>query len=166
MNNREIAYNYAKWITIFGLSPLLYVFFGSIPFAFLANIPNRLISEDLDSFLNTHQVLFVAAAMIGYLIFLYLIIRREKRKNIQSIDQPSNKFLLGVFLIYIGHLGLLSFYTLVIYGVLKGPGSSSGIFSIPMILWMLIFYTIGFNIVGNQRFSEMLKRKNAEESST
>ncbi|MDD2950906.1 MAG: hypothetical protein PHU29_08975 [Sulfuricurvum sp.] len=166
MNGREVSYNFAKWIAIFGLSPLLYVFFGTITFAFLVNIINRLIIADIDAFLNTHQILFMAAALIGYLIFLYLIIRREKRKNIQSIDQPNNKFLLGVFLIYIGHLGLLSFYALVIYGILKGPGSSSGIFSIPMILWMLIFYTIGFNIVANQRFSEMLKRKNEKESST
>ena len=160
MKSGEKVYIVAKWISIIGLSPILYLFFGTLLLIMLDSFVFKLTGETLDFLVNDYQFTFKSLTGIGFFVFLYLIVRRELKKTTMVMSQVNGKFLFGVFLIYVGHLGLSSFYALLIYGAIKGGGSISGIFLIPMILWMLFFYLIGFSIVNNQRLYEYMRKQN------
>lgn len=165
MNSGERAFIAAKWITIIGISPILYLFFGTLLFMFIGEFINRLTDGAINTLLNEQSVVYTLV-IVGYFMFLYFLVLREKKKKIKAMKQVNNKFLLGVFLIFIGHLGLGAFYTLMVYGIIHGNGSISGIFFIPMIFWMIIFYSIGFGIVDKQKLSERFHAKNELESHT
>lgn len=167
MNNGERIFLVAKWISIIGLLPILYIFFGTLLFMVVGNFLNELTNGAIVKLLNEQSmIIWYIIAIIGFIIFSYCIVQKERKKNNQPLKQINYKFMIGVFLIFIGHLGLGGFYALMIYGIMNGGGSISGIFFIPMIFWMILFYLIGFGIVNNQKYLERLREKNQCESHT
>ena len=146
MDSAERAFIIAKWIAIIGLLPIVYLFTAWPVFMIIG-----MLIGDIATYI---------LAIIGFFILLYFIIRREK--NYIPMKQINDKFLFGVFLIFIGHLGLVAVYTLFIF-----EGSSVAVLiSIPAIIWMILFYLIGFSIVDKQKYLERLREKNELENHT
>ena len=164
MDSGERAFNIVKWISIIGLSPLLYSFFGGLLLMLVGDFINKLTDNAIDTLLNEQSTTGYAIALIGFIIFLYFLVKREIKKDNIPMTQVNDKFLLGVFFIIIGHLGMGAFYALLIYGQIHGGGSISGIFFIPIIFWMILFYSIGFSIINKQKLLEKLRETNELES--
>lgn len=166
MKSGERNFLLINWITIIGLSPIIYLFFGTIFLMTVGEWIDKLTNGWITTLLNEQNTIFITVVLIGYFISLYFIVQREKKETNKAMKQVTTKFKLGVFLIFIGHIGLGLLYALVIYGLIKGSGSISGIFLIPMILWMFFFYSIGYSIVNKQKTLERLREKNEFASST
>ena len=164
MDSGERAFNVVKWIAIIGLSPLIYLFVGSWLLMIIGGFINKLTDNAINTLLNEYIITAYIIALIGFFIFLYFLIKRERKKDNSPMKQVNDKFLFGVFLIFIGHLGLGAFYALMIYGIMNGGGSVSGIFFMPIIFWMILFYSIGFSIVNKQKLLEKFREKNELES--
>ena len=164
MDSGERVYNIIKWIAIVGLSPLIYLFVGSLLLITIGDFINNLTNNAINILLNEYLTTGYIIALIGFFIFLYFLIKRERKKVSTPMKQVNDKFLFGVFLIFIGHLGLGAFYALMIYGIMMGGGSVSGIFFIPIICWMMLFYFIGFGIVNKQKILEKFHENNELKS--
>jgi len=137
VNSGERTYIVAKWIAIIGLTPLLFLFSTTLVGMFIGEIGYILV-----------VLLFL---ILGYFLF--------QHKKSKPMEQVNDTFMFGVFLIFIGHIGLGAFYTLMIYAKVHGGGSVSGFFFIPMIFWMMLFYATGFSMVKKQKLVEELRKK-------
>lgn len=167
MRSEEETFIFVKWIMIIGLAPLLYLFFGSLLFMIVGGFIDNLTGGAINVLLNKYVIvgyiiitILIIIAVIGFFVFVYFLIQREKKKPHKAMKKVTGQFTFGVSLIFMGNLGLVAFYALMIYGFIQGGGSISGIFFIPIILWMILFYSIGFSIVNKQRLLERFREQN------
>jgi len=125
----------ADWIFIVGITPLVYWI------AFLL-IFGRFLESIIDNILFIYII-----GLTGLLITFIFIIKNKiiRNKRIALIKKTNDNFLFGVFLIYLGHLGLIAIYSLGIYVEISPGGAISGLFIAPAIPWMFIFYFIGYS---------------------
>jgi len=158
MDSGERAFVIARWIAIIGLSPIIYLFFAGQIIMFIGILTSNLHNDYL-------IIIVYILAVIGFFIFLYFVIKREQKKNHVPMKQVNDKFLVGVFLIFIGDLGLGAFYSLIIFSG-SGVGSAIILIAIPIIILMIIFYLIGFSIVNKEKLLDKLRESNELYSHT
>jgi len=168
MQNGERAFVIADWIFVVGIMPFAYL----IAYMLFVNILNSLFINIPAFYELQHSNLFILfiilIASIGFVITLFYVITNKIKKNKKTkpMKKITDKFLFGVFLIYIGHLGLVIIYILLLYIQFSPGGRASGLFAAPAIPWMFIFYSIGYSIVNKQKLLEMSSEKNGLESHT
>ncbi|MDX9744184.1 MAG: hypothetical protein RBT59_10225 [Arcobacteraceae bacterium] len=169
MNSTEKSFIIADWIFLIGITPFAYtvasLLFASMIEGFLIkHIPS------LYDIMNSKQFLIFAIVIfsIGLLITFTIVIRNKVLKNRTAIPmkKTTEKFSFGVFLIYIGHLGLIAIYTLLLFAQFSPGGTVSGLFVAPAVPWMFVFYSIGYSIVNKQKLLEEFREKNELESQT
>jgi len=167
VRSEEETFIFVKWIMIIGLAPLLYLFFGSLLLMIVGGFIDNLTDGAINVLLNKHVIvgniiitILIIIAVIGFFAFVYFLIQREKKRPHKAMKKITGQFTFGVSLIFLGNLGLVAFYALIIYGFIQDGGSISGIFFIPIILWMIFFYAIGFSIVNKQKLLEMFREQN------
>lgn len=147
--NWKKAYIISKWILFIGIAPIQYsfiVFFTLL--IFMTIIP------DLESILDQipySLLIGKGILVIGFLIFLHSIIKGLRSEKYDRLQFKFSKVKYGIIVDYIGHLGLFSFYALLIYGLLLPGGSFSGLFLLPFVFWMLFFYTVSFALTSLKR---------------
>lgn len=136
------AHILSKWILFIGIAPIQYIFAISIVLAILITaIPNL---EKLLNLIPYASRIGMGIVIIGFLIYLYFVIKRLKSEPLDEIKFKFRKVKIGIIIDYIGHIGLISSYGLLFYGLSLPGGSFSGLFLLPFIFWMLFFYTISF----------------------
>lgn len=136
------AHILSKWILFMGIAPIQYIFVIYVVLAILVTaIPNLEKSLNLIPYA---PVIGKSIVIIGFLIYLYFVIKRLKDEPFDEIKFKFRKVKIGIIIDYIGHIGLLSSYGLLLYGLSLPGGSFSGLFLLPFIFWMLFFYTISF----------------------
>ena len=169
MNSGERAFVIADWIFIVGITPFAY----SIASVLLLNIIDSFFMKfipQLYEAINSGYFLLLVIIMfiIGLFIVLISVIKNKVQKNrmTKPMKNVTNKFLFGVFLIYMGHLGLALIYTILLFAQFSLGGTVSGLFAVPAIPWMFVFYSIGYNIVNKQKLLERLRARNEFESHT
>lgn len=136
------AHILSRWILFIGIAPIQYIFAISIVLAILITaIPNLEKSLNLMPYASVIGKSFI---IIGFLIYLYFVIKRLKSEPFDEIKFKFRKVKIGIIIDYIGHIGLILSYGLLLYGLSLPGGSFSGLFLLPFIFWMLFFYTISF----------------------
>ncbi len=160
MSKTERMYSLVNWITIIGLSPIIYLFFGTLIFMFTGILLDYLTDKFFSSLFEDYHIIFNLIAFVGYFIFLNFLVQNQRKKSYKITNELTKKFIIGVIMISIGHIGLALFYTVIIYGVVQGPGSFSGFMLLPMIVWMLLFYSIGYSFVERKRIIKKVGEKN------
>jgi len=124
----------ADWIFIIGITPLAYFI------AFLI-----IFGGFLESIINNILIIYFIGFIGLFITFIFIVKNKIIRnKRIALIKKTNDNFLLGVFFIYLGHLGLIAIYALGIYAEISPGGTISGLFIAPAIPWMSIFYFIGY----------------------
>lgn len=139
----------SKWILFIGIAPIQYTFI-----TYSALLILMLIIPNLESILGEIPYsLFIGKSILtlGFLIFLYSTIKGLKSEQYDELQFKFSKVKYGIIVDYIGHLGLFSFYALLIYGLTSPGGSFSGLFLLPSIFWMLFFYTVSFAFTSLKR---------------
>ncbi len=140
--NWKKAHIISTWMLFLGIAPIQYAFI-----AYFALIILITIIPNLESIVGEIPYsLFIGKGIIilGFLLFLYSIIKGLKSKQYDELQFKFRRVKIGIIIDYIGHIGLISSYGLLFYGLSLPGGSFSGLFLLPFIFWMLFFYTISF----------------------
>jgi hypothetical protein len=146
------AHIISKWIFSIGLAPLQYIFVGAILLAIISTIlsliPNLISTIDHSKY---GTILITTLAILGFFTYLFFVIKQLKEMNYDDFSFHFNRVKVGIILNYIGHLGLISIYALYLYCLTLPASSCSGIFIIPSLIWMFIFYLMGTSFTSLDR---------------
>jgi hypothetical protein len=132
------TYIYSVWILNIGISLLLYAL---VVVAF-ENVFYKYFAIDLNNYFTYIQLFLI----FGYFIFLYYIIIQTKKVKVNILKNRVKSFFFGLIFIVVGHFGLFGIYFLFIYRFINGDGSISGLILVPILLWIFVFYVVGFNM--------------------
>ena len=137
------AYKISKWLLYMGITPIIYVFTITQLFMFIG-ILLQAVFHNLNDFINTHYSILTFLGFLGLFITLYFVHKKLKQSN-ENIDVSNSRTQIGIIFMFIGHIGMLLFYGLLIYEavILNTNSSASIIYTIPLFLWMGVFYMIG-----------------------
>lgn len=165
----EKSFIIADWIFIIGITPFAYF----LVYMVVINILNSFLIIFPEGYRITHSswffLLVIILASIGFLITLTYVIKNKIQQNKRTIPmvKTTDKFLFGVFLIYIGHIGLIVVYVSFLdLAISPGGTASLWLLAIPAIPWMFIFYLIGYSMVNKQKLLKRFRQNNELEKNT
>lgn len=149
--NWKKAHIISKWIFAIGLAPLQYFFATAILLAIVSSmislIPNLMSTIDQSNYLS---ILIISLVIIGFIPYLFFVIKRLKETSYDDFSFHFSTVKVGIILNYIGHLGLISIYSLYLFCYMF-PNDGCGFFMIPPLIWMFIFYLMGMNFTSLNR---------------
>ena len=150
MNYWVKLYLVSKWIFLIGLGPFLYDLMLRIFLMiciFIFNLEAYKISRIFINSFYDHY------SWIGLPILLFILIKKQSKQSFTHIKEFSIKFKTGVYLVFVGHIGLSLFILTFMHVQMFDH-----VFYPIYMLWMSCFYIIGFKMI--KEFLELEDKKN------